>query len=81
MKDCWSSLVEGIDYVECKLCKYVAILLSRHVKNIHNITSKEYKNAYGLLTESCKLILKDVILNLTTEPRLTIIGSKHEDRR
>jgi hypothetical protein len=47
MIDCLSKMTEGVDYVECKLCKYAGKLLTEHVKNKHKLTRKEYESKYG----------------------------------
>lgn len=39
--------IEGIDYVECKICGKRALYLdSRHMKNFHNGTLEEYKEIF-----------------------------------
>lgn len=47
--DCWPGGVEGIDYVECKLCKFAALKITQHVKTKHNLTKEEYEEKYGVV--------------------------------
>ncbi|MBC8388814.1 MAG: hypothetical protein H8E13_12290 [Actinobacteria bacterium] len=36
-----------INLLECKMCGYKAKSLHQHIKAIHKISSKEYRNIYG----------------------------------
>ena len=45
--DCWPGGVEGVDYVECRLCKFVALKITQHVRTKHGLTKEEYEKLYG----------------------------------
>ena len=47
-----SKLVEGVDYVECKLCKFASVRISQHVKKIHGMNRVEYEKLYGTTSSS-----------------------------
>ncbi len=49
LKDCFKDGIEGIDYVECKLCKFASRLISKHVNSIHknDITKEDYELKFG----------------------------------
>ena len=44
---CWPGGVEGIDYVECMLCKFAGCKITQHIKNEHGMTKEEYIEKYG----------------------------------
>lgn len=43
----WPNGVEGVDYVECRLCYYAGVKITQHVKAAHGIERDEYIEAYG----------------------------------
>lgn len=40
-------MIEGIDYVKCKLCEYTAKQLHQHITKIHKMVLDEYKEKYS----------------------------------
>jgi len=44
---CWQGGVEGIDYIECALCKFAGCKITQHIKNEHGMTKEEYIEKYG----------------------------------
>ncbi len=49
IRECWPNGIEGIDYVECRLCKFAGLKITIHVKKEHNIERSEYEEKYGPL--------------------------------
>lgn len=45
--DCYPNGIEGIDYVECKICTYVCGCISKHVKKIHGLNAQSYREKFG----------------------------------
>lgn len=45
MNECYAGCVEGIDYVECKLCRFVGRNIKQHVKRLHNF--EEYTSTFN----------------------------------
>jgi very-short-patch-repair endonuclease len=44
---CWPGGVEGIDYVECVICRFAGCKITQHVKNEHRMSKEEYIEKYG----------------------------------
>ena len=45
---CWPGGVEGVDYIECSLCKFAGCKITQHVKNEHGVSKEEYIEKYGM---------------------------------
>lgn len=45
--DCWPNGIEGVDYVECKLCKFAGMRIKQHVENVHGLRAAVYEGLYG----------------------------------
>jgi very-short-patch-repair endonuclease len=45
--DCWPNGCAGIDYIECRLCKFAGTRITLHVKNIHGLSVEAYESNYG----------------------------------
>lgn len=48
--------VEGDDYVKCRICGEAKGNLSQHIRKFHNMTVKQYKNAYSDAEVHCKKV-------------------------
>lgn len=49
INECWPQGIEGVDYIECRLCKFAGLKITIHVKKEHNMERSEYEEKYGLL--------------------------------
>lgn len=40
-------MVDGVDFVQCKLCNFHAAGLGKHIVSVHNVSIVEYESKYG----------------------------------
>ena len=52
----FKDLIEGKDFVKCKICGWLDVRISGHIKSIHNMDKKQYRNVYP----NSQLICNDV---------------------
>lgn len=64
---CENNLTEGVDYVVCKICNFHCRKLGTHLKDFHNLTSKDYVKIYNgeVLCKNSYEEYKKNIINIT----------------